>query len=137
MTAKNDGIGIPKQEGCDTLQTSEKLKAFIDFVDESVNLCGQSYENMKKEENRTQDLLHAIEFETNGRERSKICTKLHHCRNERRRNKDIVEVTEEIAKFFAEPQHKKTLDQMRQLLGKVRKVEKYHRERTYIPKVRD
>lgn len=92
---------------------------------------------MKKEEARTQDLLHAIEFETNVRERSKICTRLHHSRNERRRNKDIVEVTEEIVKFFAEPQHKKTLDQMRQLLGRVRKVEKYHKDRTYFPRVKD
>lgn len=91
------------------MQASEKLKAFIDFADECDSLYGQAYENMKKEEARTQDLLHAIEFETNGRERSKICTKLHHCRNERRRNKDIVETTEEITKFFAEPQHKRRL----------------------------
>lgn len=119
------------------IETSEKLKAFLDFVDECINLCGQAYEDMKKEEARTQDLLHAIEFETNVRERSKICTKLHRNRNERRRNKDIVEVTEDIVQFFAEPQHKKTLDQMRQLLGKVRKAEKYHENRTYIPRVKD
>lgn len=119
------------------MQVSEKLKAFIDFVEECDNLHGQAYENMKKEDTRTQDLLHAIEFESNSKERNKLTTKLHHCRNERRRNKDIVEVTEEMVKFFAEPQHKKTLDQMRQLLGKVRKVEKYHSERVYFPRVRE
>lgn len=116
---------------------SEQIKAFLDFVEECNSLHGQAYENMKKEEARTQDFLHAIEFETNGKERNKLCTKLHKSRNERRRNKDIVELTEEIVKFFAEPQHKKTLEQLRQLLGKVRKVEKYHKERFYIPKVKD
>ena len=40
-------------------------------------------------------------------------------------------------KFFEEPQNKKTLDKMVQLLGKIRKVEKYHRERAYYPRVKE
>ena len=49
----------------------------------------------------------------------------------------MVEEHEEIVKFFQEPQHKKTLDQMTNLLGKVRKVEKYYRERQYFPRVKE
>ena len=33
--------------------------------------------------------------------------------------------------------NKKTLDKMVQLLGKIRKVEKYHRERAYYPRVKE
>ena len=33
--------------------------------------------------------------------------------------------------------HKKTLDHMTQLLGKVRKVEQYHEKRIYIPRVKE
>lgn len=55
---------------------------------------------------------------------------------ERRKYKDIFEETDDIVQFFKESQHKKTLDQMRQLLGRVRKVEKYHGNRIYIPRVR-
>mgnify|MGYP000504807012 CR=1 FL=1 len=51
--------------------------------------------------------------------------------------KDLVEETEDLVKFFEEPQNKKTLDKMVQLLGKLRKVEKYHRERTYYPRVKE
>lgn len=39
--------------------------------------------------------------------------------------------------FFREPQHKRTLEQLRQLLGKVRKVEKYHENRYYIPRLNE
>lgn len=116
---------------------SEEIKKFLDFIDESRRLHAIAADGIKKEEKKLQDFLHAIEFESNSKERSKICTKLHQSRLERRRNKDMAEELEEIVKFFQEPQHKKTLDQMTQLLGKVRKIEKYHAERTYYPRVKE
>ena len=67
-----------------TKMVSEKIKLFLDFVDESRNLYSLSLEAMKKEEKKLQDFLHAIEFETNVKERSKICTKLHLSRKSRR-----------------------------------------------------
>lgn len=116
---------------------SEKIKAFLDFVEESRKVYNLSLEGMKKEEKKLQDFLHAIEFEPNSKERSKICTKLHQSRKDRRRYKDLVELYEPVVQFFQEPQNKKTLDRMTQLLGSVRRVEKYHRERTYTPKVKE
>ena len=116
---------------------SEQLKQFLDFIDESRRLHAISVGGMKEEDKKVQDFLHAIEFESSSKERSKICTKLHNSRTERRKHKDIVEEREEIVKFFADPQHKKTLDQMTQLLGRVRKIEKYHTDRSYVPRVKD
>lgn len=116
---------------------SEKIKNFLDFVEESRLLYNHSLENMKKEDKKLQDYLHAIEFESNVKERSKICTKLHQSRQNRRRYKDLVELSEPVIQFFQDPQNKKTLDKMTQLLGNVRRIEKYHRERTYIPRVKE
>lgn len=116
---------------------SENIKQFLDFVGESKKLHTYALEKVKLEEKRQQDLIHAIEFEPSCKERSKISTRLHGCRLDRRRYKDMVEEREEVVRFFQEPQHKKTLDQMTQLLGKVRKVEKYHQDRVYIPRVKE
>ena len=114
---------------------SEEIKRFIDFVDESRKEYSSAMDKMHLEEKRLQDFLHAIEFEPTAKGRSKITTKLHKSRQERRRQKDTVEELEELVRFFQEPQHKKTLDQMTQLLGRIRKVEKYHAERQYKPRV--
>lgn len=116
---------------------SEKIKDFLDFIEACQNAYSLAYENMKREDDRLQDLLHAIEFETRARERSKMCTKLHNSRIERRNNKNVVEMTADIVEFFQDPQHRKTLEQLKQLLGKVRKIEKYHSNREYKQKLRD
>lgn len=116
---------------------SEEIKRFIDFVGDSKKLYSVYQDELAREDKKVQDFLHAIEFEKSAKERSKICTKLHISRQNRRKYKDIVEEREEIVKFFQDPQHKKTLDQMTQLLGRVRKVEKYHAERTYYPRVKE
>ena len=110
---------------------SETVKLFLDFVDESRTLYSQSLEEMKREERKQQDYLHQIEFESNSKERNKICTKLHRSRRERRRYKDAVESCEPVVRFFQDSQNKKTLDKMTQLLGELRRVEKYHQNRTY------
>ena len=119
------------------MKNSEKIKAFLDFVEE----CRASNEiarnGISEEEKLQQDLLHAIEFESNGKKRSVIDTKLHKCRIDRRKHKDIFEETDDIVQFFKEPSHKKTLEQLRQLLGKVRKAERYHEHRTYIPRAKE
>ena len=92
---------------------SEEIKRFIDFVDESRKEYSSAMDKMHLEEKRLQDFLHAIEFEPTAKGRSKITTKLHKSRQERRRQKDTVEELEEL----------------------VRKVEKYHAERQYKPRV--
>lgn len=96
-----------------------------------------AYNGVGDEDKRHQDLIHAIEFEHNPDKITKIGMKLHQNRVERRVYKDLFEVTNPVVEFVRDPQNKKTLDQMRQLLGKVRKVEKYHENRVYIPRIKD
>lgn len=119
------------------IMVSEEIKRFLDFVEENRSIYGMAMESMKQEDKKLQDFLHAVEFEASAKERSKICTRLHKSRNARRRYKDTVEEREGLVEFFQDPQHKKPLEQLRQLLGRVRKVERYHADRTYTPRVRE
>ena len=116
---------------------SEEIKRLLDFIRRSDTLYKMAFEAVRVEDKRTQDLLHAIEFVTSSKEQRRIGAKLRDSRRTRRRNKDIVEELEPIINFFSEPQNKRTLDKMSQLLGAVRKEEKYHEDRVYHPRVED
>lgn len=117
------------------MKASEEVKAFLDFIREAEPRYMLALEAMKTEEKRTQDFLHAIEFEPHAEERSKIATKMGASRIARRENKDIVEELEPIIDFLSVQSNKKAIDQLTQLLGRIRKVEKYHENRSYHPRV--
>ena len=114
-------------------QTIKDFLTFIDGVQEEYTFY---LESMKKEERITQDYLHKLELEgLNCRERSKIATQLAHNRQARRQYKDMVENLEPIVEFLADAKNRSVLNAMSQLLGQVRKVEQYHQNRFYMPKV--
>ncbi|MBQ9613251.1 MAG: hypothetical protein IJV14_11805 [Lachnospiraceae bacterium] len=117
------------------MKTSEEIKQFLDFIKGCRTKYEIAHEAMRTEERREQDFIHAIEFETHVENRSKTCTKLRACLMERRRNKDIVEELEPVIEYISNPQNKKCLDQLTQILGRVRKAEKYHENRSYHPRV--
>jgi len=115
---------------------SEELAAFLNFVDS----CTQEYwwacDGVSEEDKRLQDLLHAMEFASDKAERNRVATKLQISRRTRWTRKDLVKRDERIVKFFEEPENRKTLNRMRQLLGQQRKEEEYlEGERTYKPRV--
>ena len=116
-------------------KVSEDVKAFLDFIREVEPRYSLALEEMHKEEKRTQDFLHAIEFEPHAEERSKIATKMRASRIKRRECKDIVEELEPIIDFMSVQTNKKAIDQLAQMLGRIRKVEKYHENRSYYPRV--
>lgn len=116
-------------------RNSEQIKAFLDFISSCQSAYALAVEDLQREDDRLQDLLHAIEFESNSKKRSKTCTKLHQSRKDRREYKDLVEECQDIVAFFQDPGHKKTLDHLVQLLGKVRKVEQHHANRSYFNRV--
>ena len=90
-------------------------------------------EQMMKQNHKSQDILHKLELEkTTYNERAKLATELMNVRQERRKWKDEVEEYEEIVKFAVD--YKSYINQLEQLLGKVKQVEKYHLTRRYVPK---
>lgn len=118
-------------------RASDELKAFLDFVRESETQYLLALEVMKTEEKRTQDLLHAIEFEPHADARSKLATRMRASRIARRESKDVVEELEPIVDFMSIQSNRKVIEQLTQILGKIRKVEKYHASRTYHPRVEE
>lgn len=116
---------------------SEQIKSFLDFLDECQELNSMAYSGVGEEDKRHQDLIHAIEFEHNPDKIAQIGIRLHQNRMERRVYKDLFEVTDPVVQFIRDPQNKKTLNQMKQLLGEVRKVEKRHENRAYIPRIHE
>lgn len=117
---------------------SEQLAEFLNFVDQYNADYKTAFDAVNKEDRRLQDLVHEMEFAENKAERNKVATKLHRSRVTRRKNKDIVQRNERIVNFFAEPNHKSTLNKLRQLLGQQRKMEEYlDNEREYKPRVKE
>ena len=115
---------------------SEHLSEFLNFISwarSHYKFCSDEVNNQDK---LTQDYLHSLELDDLKRdERSKVATKLMINRKDRRYYRDRVEELEPIVQFFEEPQNKKVLDKMKQVLGVVRKSELYHKDRKYIPRV--
>ena len=115
---------------------SEYLSEFLNFVAEAQSQYKFCSEEVNNQDKLTQDYLHSLELDDLKRdERSKVATKLAINRKDRRYYKDRVEEFEPIVQFFEEPQNKKVLDKMKQVLGVVRKSELYHKDRKYIPRV--
>lgn len=118
------------------MKKSEIITQFLNYIDNCQKQYDYAYEKVGIEDRRTSDLLHELEIEnTTSNERSKLATKLRNSRRDRRYWKDIVEECEPIINFANVPVNKKVINQLKQLLGEVRKVENYHSTRTYIPKV--
>ena len=120
----------------DISNPSNHLSAFLSFVTTSQSHYNFCLDEMQKQEQLTQDYLHTLELDDlKCDERSKIATKLAINRKDRRYYKDRVEELQPIVDFFADPQNKKVLDKLTNVLGQVRKQENYHKDRVYIPKV--
>ena len=115
---------------------SEYLTEFLNFVAETQSQYRFCRDEVENQEKLTQDYLHSLELDGLKRdERSKVATKLAVNRKDRRYFKDRVEELEPIVQFFEEPQNKKVLDKLKQVLGAVRKSEAYHKDRKYVPRV--
>lgn len=115
---------------------SNYLSEFLNFISEAQSHYKFCVEEMETQDKLTQDFLHSLELdELKCKERSKLATQLSINRKDRRYFKDRIEELEPIVKFFEETQNKKVLDKLTNVLGEIRKAERYHKNRIYIPKV--
>lgn len=115
-------------------KTSKYIEEFLNFLRNVQNEYTWSTEKKKEQEDLTQDLLHCIELgELGYHERAKIAVYLMEARKERRQYKDRVEELECVVGFVNA--NKKFINELEQLLGEVRKQERYHANRSYHPRV--
>lgn len=117
-------------------KSSEYIEEFLNFLSDVKSKYNFAFDEVNQQDKLTQDYLHSIELDNlKYEERNKIATKLVINRKDRRYYKDIVEEYEPIVEFLDDPNNKKIVNQLTQVLGKVRKQEGYHEKRTYIPRV--
>ena len=116
---------------------SEALETFLNFIDECAREYQWACDAVAEEDKRLQDLLHEMEFAGDRAERNRVATRLQTSRKQRRRMKDLMKRDEQVVKFFEDPENRKLLNKMTQLLGRQRKEEEYlEGERTYKPRVK-
>lgn len=118
------------------MKKSEHIEQFLNFLTEAENAYHLALKQKEEQEKLESDYIHTLELEDlNYRERSKLATQLRNCLRERRKSKDVVELLEPIVLFKREDSNKKTLGKLTQLLGEIRKIERYHENRHYNKKV--
>lgn len=119
-------------------EVSEVVAEFLNYLDQVKVEYQAAHDAVGMEDKRLQDLLHQLEFAENENEKRRAGTILQQSRRERRRQKDKVKRLERLVKFCNEPENKKTLNRLRQMLGEQRKEEKYlNGERVYKPRMEE
>lgn len=115
---------------------SEIVAAFIRLIEQTPKTYIAASMAVNTEDKLTSDLLHEIELDgKNCSIRSKTATRLRENRLDRRYYKDIVEELEPLYVFLSEKENMKVIKKLEQVLGKMRKAENYHADRTYHPRV--
>lgn len=118
------------------IKYSEHLSQFLNFLESAKKDYFWYEDEMAKQEALTQDYLHQLELEhLNYSERAKIATKLAACRKARREAKDKVTILLPIINYSSV--YEKSLNQLKETLGKVRKEERTIETRSYNFKVLD
>jgi lysyl-tRNA synthetase class I len=107
----------------------------VNDLKELVALCKYCEDQLEIEQQITQDLLHAIEFSENYKERYKFSTQLHYNRKRRRVYKDAIMVLKPIAEFVEKEDSMKCINKITNLLGECRKTQERSNDRVYTPRI--
>lgn len=109
---------------------SGEISRFLDFLRSCEEINRQAAITEIDMDNRTQDILHHMELAENS-QYDYICMgfTLKDVRLKRRQAKDLKEVTQLICKFSHD--YKSPIQELKQLLGAVRKAEKRTENRYY------
>ena len=127
-------IDIEAKQVQEKRSKSEIIADFLELLREAENLYSFNYDSVNQMDKLKQDILHKFELQQMTEpELLQLDQALIDCLKQRRDYKDAVEELEPI-RAFADGT-KKFVEQTKQLLGKVRKVEEYHADRSYKPRV--
>ena len=117
------------------LKTSDEISRFLQFLEQTEKDYAWAIEEMNRAENLTQDYLHQLELlPSTYHGRAHLAKRLKDCRVHRRKLKDTFVVYGPIVDMLRTERGKLIVNQLQQVLGKVRKEEKFLTERKYTPK---
>ncbi len=115
---------------------SESLAAFLDYLREVPQQYTANWDEQKKQESLTQDLLHHLELDEPEREEiMRTGQRLIEARQRRRRAKDAAEELLPVVEYIEK--NKAAIGALERLLGEVRKIEQRHQNRFYMPRITD
>ena len=115
---------------------SEEISRFLKFLELIEKDYAWAIEQMNQAENLTQDYLHQLELQPSTYHgRAHLAKRLKECRVHRRRMKDMFAVYGPVVELLRNERGKLMVNQLQQVLGKVRKEERFLEERKYTPKV--
>lgn len=132
------------------MRVSKNIENFLNFYDAVKRDYDIAFEMVNQCDKLTQDLLHRLELENlSTGEKNKIATQLKYCRKDRRYWKDIVEETESFVSMFNQTEasqadskkkaeveaNRRFINMLRETLGKTRRQEGYHANRSYKPRI--
>lgn len=132
------------------MKVSKNIENFLNFYDAVKRDYDTAFEMVNQCDKLTQDLLHRLELENlSTGEKNKIATQLKYCRKDRRYWKDIVEETESFVNMFNQTEaslsdgkkkaeveaNRRFINMLREALGKTRRQEGYHANRSYKPRI--
>lgn len=113
---------------------SETIADFIKYIDEAKVAFDIAQKGLHEQEAIECDILHKMELGCTYEERCRLATKLTACLKERRYYKDIIDQTQPVMEWLNDGRNAAAFNQIKQMLGKVRKSEKYMETRTYRPR---
>ena len=110
------------------------LETFLDMVQDAEKQYEIAHAEVNQKDSETQDYMHALELQNlSYNQCCKVATKLKKCRQQRRKNKDIVEQLQPLISYINK--NKNILNGLKGLLGELRKQDKYLNSRQYFPRV--
>lgn len=115
-------------------KSSEYISEFLNFTRDLQAQFDYHFNAVNDYDKATGDLKHQIELGP-CRDRNKAATALKRVLQKRRIHKDFVDVNSELVKYFKDPEFIKVYRRLEQILGSVRKQEKYvEGQREYRPR---
>lgn len=113
---------------------SEIIEDFLTLLRESDNEYSYNYNGVNKCDLLATDIQHKLEIQNLSHHKyAALAKQLATCQKERRVYKDEVEELAPILDFYEK--NKQVYNSLTNLLGEVRKQEKYHVNRAYVPRV--
>lgn len=115
-------------------KSSESISEFLNFTRDLQAQFDYHFNAVNDCDKATGDLKHQIELGP-CKDRNKAATALKKVLQNRRIHKDFVDVNSELVKYFKDPDFIKVYRRLEQLLGAVRKQERYvEGQREYRPR---
>ena len=113
----------------------DNLLSSVNGFNDIISLYDYCVEMVETEQQITQDLLHAIEFSEDYKERYRLSTQLHYNRQRRRQYKNAIAVLKPLVDFLNKEDSKKCINKLINVLGDARKAKQHETDKIYSPRI--